>query len=332
MALFMARPPRLGTAPPPPSPLHPGARTLPGSGVLLVVLAAFLSSLLPVPAGAQPAPAPKAGYAGTEACVTCHEEIGTAFARNPHNAVEKGTAKPKWKGRACESCHGPGAKHAESVAAADIVNPSKVTPAEEGKICLGCHLNDKVNSGRLQSAHAKGQVRCTGCHSVHDASQGVVNHAPAAINQQCTGCHTTTWAQFQKPHVHPVPQGGMSCVSCHNPHGSLLKGMTQVVNANEPGCIRCHGDKRGPFVWEHAPMRLEGCGACHEPHGSANPHMLNRQEVRYLCLECHSNVGQQNTLGSPPTAAHNMLSPRFQNCTICHVKIHGSNVSRDFLR
>jgi hypothetical protein len=25
-------------------------------------------------------------------------------------------------------------------------------------------------------------------------------------------------------------------------------------------------------------------------------------------------------------------NPRFQNCTICHVKIHGSNVSPSFLQ
>jgi hypothetical protein len=33
-------------------------------------------------------------------------------------------------------------------------------------------------------------------------------------------------------------------------------------------CVKCHGDKRGPFTFEHAPVRLEGCGACHQPHGS----------------------------------------------------------------
>jgi predicted CXXCH cytochrome family protein len=30
--------------------------------------------------------------------------------------------------------------------------------------------------------------------------------------------------------------------------------------------------------------------ACHQPHGSANPRMLTRHEVRFVCLECHSNL------------------------------------------
>ena len=72
----------------------------------------------------------------------------------------------------------------------------------------------------------------------------------------------------------------MSCVDCHNPHGSTRPAMTQTFAANEPGCFNCHGDKRGPFTFEHAPVRFEGCATCHEPHGSANPRMLARQDLR----------------------------------------------------
>ena len=70
----------------------------------------------------------------------------------------------------------------------------------------------------------------------------------------------------------------------------------RVAFGNEPTCFQCHSDKRGPFVFEHAPVRFEGCMACHEPHGSANPRMLIRHEVRLVCLECHAN-------NPPPPAA-----------------------------
>jgi DmsE family decaheme c-type cytochrome len=110
----------------------------------------------------------------------------------------------------------------------------------------------------------------------------------------------------------------------------------QTVSANEPGCFKCHGDKRGPFVFEHAPVRLEGCTACHEPHGSANPRMLTRGEVRMVCLEYHSNtppaMTASKTLGGIPPAFHDLRNPRFRNCTMCHVKIHGSNVHEELLR
>jgi DmsE family decaheme c-type cytochrome len=138
----------------------------------------------------------------------------------------------------------------------------------------------------------------------------------------------------------------MSCTDCHNPHGAVRPETMRVSFGNEPGCYRCHSDKRGPFVFEHAPVRFEGCPACHEPHGSANPRMLIRHEVRLVCLECHANnppvptpgaankaaTSTMNNLGQIPPAFHDLRSPRFQNCTVCHVKIHGSYVDRNFTR
>jgi DmsE family decaheme c-type cytochrome len=118
----------------------------------------------------------------------------------------------------------------------------------------------------------------------------------------------------------------------------------RVAFGNEPTCFQCHSDKRGPFVFEHAPVRFEGCMACHEPHGSANPRMLIRHEVRLVCLECHANSPpppasvagstnvRLNNLGQIPPAFHNLLSTRYQNCNVCHVKVHGSYVDRNFER
>ncbi|MCL6507863.1 MAG: cytochrome c3 family protein, partial [Bryobacteraceae bacterium] len=80
-------------------------------------------------------------------------------------------------------------------------------------------------------------------------------------------------------------------------------------------------------------VRVEGCTACHQPHGSANPRMLTRHEVRFVCLECHSNLPvPAAAAGGVPPAFHDLRSPRFRNCTTCHVKIHGSYIDRAFLR
>src|SRR5271163_2978782 len=81
------------------------------------------------------AQAPPSPYAGSEACATCHEDISNAFAKSPHHAVEN-DAKRGWKGRACESCHGPAQKHTESASAADIRNPSKLAAAAADQLCL----------------------------------------------------------------------------------------------------------------------------------------------------------------------------------------------------
>jgi DmsE family decaheme c-type cytochrome len=127
--------------------------------------------------------------------------------------------------------------------------------------------------------------------------------------------------------------GAVKCADCHNVHGRTLGNSFAATSANEPGCNKCHGDKRGPFVFEHAPVRQEGCSGCHEPHGSANPRMLNRAEVHLQCLECHTNTTNNASVsGTTPPAFHNLRDPRIKNCTTCHVKIHGSHVNRALLR
>jgi len=275
-----------------------------------------------------------ASYVGSATCQACHEDIFTAFQRSRHEIVET-DPKRHFENNACESCHGPGSKHAESASAADIRNLRKIAPAASEKVCLTCHLNEPTHVGRINSSHAKNQVSCIACHVIH--SKGSAGPVAADINLRCANCHSSTWASFQRPYRHRLPEGAMSCVDCHNPHGSIIPRSIQTVNANEPGCFKCHGDKRGPFTFEHSPVRLEGCTACHQPHGSANPRMLIRAEVRFVCLECHSNLpaaapAGNGTLGTVPPSLHDLRSPRFQNCNLCHQKVHGSYVSRDFFK
>lgn len=317
---------------------------------LVLILGFVLTPLVAQEAAkpaAEPPPAPdaKPTYVNSETCQACHEDIFKAFAKNPHYRLET-DKKRKWEQKACESCHGPGSKHSESMAATDIIQPTKLSPSHADKTCLSCHRNQPTHAGRIDSGHARSAIACTSCHSVHKPKELARHGRNAAVNQQCTSCHVNTLASFQKPHAHPLstlPSAGnnaMSCLDCHNPHGSAPRANLKFASANEPGCLKCHADKRGPFAFEHAPMRTEGCSSCHEPHGSTNPRMLTRPEVRLQCLECHSNIATQQatgaaaggTLGGIPPAFHDIRSPRYANCTSCHMKIHGSHVNRAFLR
>lgn len=280
------------------------------------------------------AAAPPSPYAGSSACSACHEDIFNAFQKSPHERVDTDKRRG-WEGRACESCHGPAQKHTETASADDIKQPAKMAAAAADKICLGCHLNSPTHVGRIESSHAKDQVSCVSCHKIHGTHAELVPQGAAAINTQCASCHQNVWAQFQKPNHHKLPEAAMSCVDCHNPHGSLKRAMQVAFTSNEPGCFNCHGDKRGPFAFEHAPVRWDGCTACHEPHGSANPRMLTRAEVRFTCLECHANLNGSNsvrTAGVIPPAFHNLNSPVYRNCTVCHQKIHGSHIDRNLLK
>jgi nitrate/TMAO reductase-like tetraheme cytochrome c subunit len=195
----------------------------------------------PAQAQAQPAAAADtkpAEYVGTETCKTCHEDVVKAFQKNPHVLVES-ASKYKFETKACESCHGPGSKHAESASPADIIQPAKLKPAQTDRVCLTCHLNQQTQVGRINGSHAKNQVSCTSCHAIHGGGSSLLGAGRPAglvagirstaakpsrnteINQQCAGCHSDVWATFQRQFKHRLPEGAMACVDCHNPHGSL---------------------------------------------------------------------------------------------------------------
>jgi DmsE family decaheme c-type cytochrome len=161
----------------------------------------------------------------------------------------------------------------------------------------------------------------------------------------CYECHPNVRAQFSMPFKHRVNEGFMTCSDCHNPHGTntptwrAAGGRPRMVDQglnNEQPCLKCHTDKRGPFAFEHAALRVDGCETCHIPHGSANARLLKRPATFPLCLECHNGTpgfGRVTNDGIPrQSASHNMADPRYHNCTSCHVRIHGSNVDSRFLR
>src|SRR6476660_7863292 len=203
----------------------------PSSALLCMALMGCQAYAQPAPTDSKAAQNPPAAFVGSEVCQACHEDIFNAIQKSPHQAIES----------SCESCHGAGSKHAESGSAEEIRNPAKLQSAEVDKTCLKCHLNQPTHAGRIQSSHAKNQIACTSCHPIHSRGPtGLVVRKASAVNAQCAGCHASAWNQFQRPFKHRLPEGAMSCVDCHNPHGSFRPGMMQTFAAIEPGCFRCH--------------------------------------------------------------------------------------------
>lgn len=267
-------------------------------------------------------------YAGSEACASCHEDLYQKFQKNPHQLLET-HPKKGWQKKSCEACHGPGAIHVETGDAEKVVGFSRATAQQITTRCLNCHARMDQHAGFASGAHGRNQVACTDCHNIHEPRQSV--HLWAVKSDQlCVRCHRDNLVAFNKPYRHRLHEGAIHCVDCHQPHGGLNPRQVRLANGNEVACVKCHTDKRGPFVYEHPPLRMEGCTACHEPHGSNNAKLLTRNRVAQLCLECHSM--STGTLASQPPSFHDLRSPRYQNCTTCHLRIHGSNASPQFLR
>ena len=114
--------------------------------------------------------------------------------------------------------------------------------------------------------------------------------ARQSISETCFQCHKQQRAEFRRRSHMPLPEGKLSCVDCHNPHGSATRSLLNADSVNDV-CYTCHAEKRGPFLWEHAPVR-ESCVNCHQPHGSNHDKLLVGARP-YLCQQCHNlSVGQ----------------------------------------
>ena len=210
------------------------------------------------------------------------------------------------------------------------------------KVCADCHPG--ITQPFPASAHARlrlengrmpGQNGCESCHgpaSKHVAVGGAGRDKfifnPGKDPQGCYQCHLDVNAEFHLPQHHPVTEGKMNCVQCHDPHGLDImkpKGGVAMARLNQT-CAPCHREQTRPFVFEHAALR-EGCTSCHNPHGSINAKLLTVRDSN-LCLRCHAQArryggGTQLYIGNVDHSGY----VRYGTCWTagCHAAIHGSN-------
>jgi predicted CXXCH cytochrome family protein len=283
--------------------------------------------------GSRSADAPQIAGAkrlGSDTCTTCHGEVAGNF-RHAYHAQQ---------GVECEDCHGAGSLHVDGGGdITKIISFSKISATAADAACLSCHARDEKVRHWASGSHAANHVPCIECHQIHvralrTASQVLTSfdtgtrgallagsvspetnvklRPPSATNDACLKCHQTEGAQFSMPYHHPLREGKMSCVDCHDPHGGTAGNNLRTANVNQL-CLGCHAQYRGPFAYQHPPV-TENCMNCHTAHGSPNTNLLSVSEPA-LCLQCHA--GHHNGASLP-------LPDR---CTNCHGSIHGTDTA-----
>jgi DmsE family decaheme c-type cytochrome len=252
---------------------------------------------------------------GDKTCLGCHSAVADKFGHTLMGRLQK-------QGKlTCETCHGPGSEHARLGGGRGVGGIISFRPDDENfdvnagnQICLGCHLKGE----RVYwpgSTHQVRGVACSNCHTIMQPVSRKNQLKTAFQPDTCFQCHQEIRAKITRSSHMPVREGKIVCSDCHNPHGSATEKLLRTATINET-CYKCHAEKRGPFLFEHAPVR-ENCLNCHDPHGSVNEYMLKIARPR-LCTECHG-FGHGTTSG--PMAVQTIS----RQCQNCHTEVHGTN-------
>ncbi|GBE02243.1 cytochrome c nitrite reductase pentaheme subunit [bacterium BMS3Bbin06] len=274
-----------------------------------------------------------ADYVGTNNCLSAchyHDRIKRDFEASTMGAQL--SSKSGMPIVDCESCHGPGSLAIEGLTpekvkadAAEgkqtacnyktLIDIKSLPPQAKSLICLKCHTaNATFNLHNWNgSEHSINDVTCTDCHNIHAGPDLIVR--PRDTFRICFKCHKNIEARFNLPSHHPIQEERVFCTDCHDPHGSTNEKLLREDTVKAT-CTRCHAEKEGPFIYEHA-EDTEDCRTCHTPHGSVNNNLLKVQ-LPFLCLQCHvGHVTNTADLGKRQS---------YTRCTDCHSQIHGTDI------
>ena len=270
---------------------------------------------------------------GDARCTRCHSDVNGDEVENypvlPIARTKHGTRADS-RTPTCVSCHGESERHLKQEGKLrplpDQPFGKKMAannPAAHNKACLSCHEGGKLMhwSG---SIHSRRDAACTDCHQMH------VTHDRATtrekITETCMSCHKEKRAQIERPSHHPITEGKMNCVDCHNPHGSAGPKLMIKDSVNET-CYTCHMEYRGPFLWNHQPV-TQDCALCHNPHGTTAPTLL-KQRAPFLCQQCHEPTSHRGNFPGISNTMNNASGAggltQARSCANCHTNIHGGS-------
>lgn len=204
-------------------------------------------------------------------CLDCHTTgLNTHYDRASH----------KWStgfsdaGVACESCHGPGARHVETQLKKDIIQPSKL-PAQKGlAVCGQCHGPHRTLFPVLDAQHH--YVPGDKYEDHYQPMVVLLSGSERSGDYFDDGRPKTSSFEYQAlTQSRCYLQGGATCLTCHSaPHAEHAaneikqpKHPTKDVSVDSSSCQGCHAKvfAEGQKHTHHTSAEAQDCVACHMP-------------------------------------------------------------------
>jgi len=180
-------------------------------------------------------------------CLACHTDYPSHVAAN--EPIVRG---PSSEGIGCERCHGPGAKHASTMNAGDVVNPSRLSLARQLEVCAQCHLEGTAEVQRLGAGHFGWAVGTP----LSDHQVPWVEKTPSVDWFALVGASD----RLVRSACFLRSQGKLSCTTCHDAHGGT------PATAMRQACVGCHtsdGAQHCSLSEADRLARGDDCAGCH---------------------------------------------------------------------
>ena len=173
----------------------------------------------------------------------------------------------------CERCHGAGSVHAEHPTRDNIVNPARMNYVQANDTCIQCHSQGQPLKNPIQGKYYDWPVGYgVGTNlsdfwklEPHELGKLTFTHFPdgTAHKNRMQGNDFVQSLMYTR---------GVTCFSCHDPHGTSNQAMLrQPINEV---CGTCHGpnSQNGPHavsIEAHTHHKADSpgsqCVACHMP-------------------------------------------------------------------
>jgi hypothetical protein len=235
-------------------------------------------------------------------CLDCH---ATGLDLRYDRAAATWTTRFADAGVACEACHGPGARHAETKEKRDIVHPGHIDKSLALAICARCH---GVREPLFPLLDAKDQFRPGQRYEDRYQALVVVDGTQRSGEYFADGRPSSSTFEYQALlQSRCYRDGGATCLTCHTAphkeHGDDELKSAAHDTADET-CRGCHAAvfAQGAAHTHHAGNAGASCSGCHMPKllsgvldrfadhtlDVPNPANTSRHGVPNACGVCHA--------------------------------------------
>jgi nitrate/TMAO reductase-like tetraheme cytochrome c subunit len=202
-------------------------------------------------------------------CATCHATGYRLTSYDPKNPAAQKVSMVEHN-TGCESCHGPGGKHAESGAKADIFNPAKASKEQASLVCGYCHVRKETSQFRT----AQGNVR-------EDQPHPVIGDTYKAGQDD--------WRTWYPDGVLIPGANPKQPISQNYPKTDLENAfyLDDLAQKHKFYDSRKHHQEWQEYIQSsHYTKNLLSCGDCHTPHALAKP----KPAAKDTCKTCHGTT------------------------------------------